>query len=252
MSFNLLQLPWPAQRSHRDKAARARAAEAVIREAGPDVLVLNEAFSAEARDMVRSLADDWPHRTPVVGRHTRWFTVSGGVLVLSRAPITARHQVVFTDHCLGTSDRFAAKGAALVRVDGLWVVGTHLQADAWMPRRAHAVRTRQLTAIRRLVEDTVPAGEPVVIAGDLNVGLARKADAERVLGAVLHAAPTCTYDAVANPLATPPGYRDVLDYLGAFHHRGRARPVLGPVSVSHFGGDTIPSDHYPVSAKIEY
>ncbi|AXB43072.1 hypothetical protein A4R43_11365 [Amycolatopsis albispora] len=251
MSFNLFQLPWPLQPSHRDKAARARAAEAVIREARPDVLVLNEAFSGEALDLVRSLADDWPHRTPVVGRHTRWLAVSGGVAVLSKLPITARHQVVFTDHCLGTSDRFAAKGAALVRFDGWWVAGTHLQADAWQPRRAHAVRTRQLTTIRRLVERIVPPSEPVVIAGDLNVGLARLAEAGRTLGATLHPAPTWTYDAMTNPLARPAGYRDVLDHIGAFHGAD-VRAVIGPVSVAGFEGDTIPSDHYPVLAKIEY
>ncbi|WP_020673645.1 sphingomyelin phosphodiesterase [Amycolatopsis nigrescens] len=290
MSFNVYQLPWIAAPGTADKTARAAAAERTIRAQDPDVLVLNEAFSAQAEQLRARLADRWPHQTPLVGQRCAasggWTTVNGncsnspvvvngGVTVLSRYPITEQHQLVFTDSYFGTSDYFSNKGAALARivVDGrpVWVAGTHLQADEGpktLPK-AHQVRMAQLGEIRDLVAKYAPVVEPVLIGGDLNIerwagedrrdelGRSQLRQGEAIVDGSLGTAPAgeYTFDATTNPLAAKSveeGYRDSLDYLGTLRGNGRPPAEVGPVRLVHHDDDTIPSDHYPVVTLIKY
>lgn len=290
LSFNIWQLPWIASPNVSDKKARASAAEAVIRANDADVVVLDEAFSSQAEDLRNRLKDVWPHQTPLVGQYCKtspgWTTVNGncsnspivvngGVTVLSKAPVTEQHQLVFGNSYSGTSDYLSNKGAALARlvVNGkpLWIAGTHMQADEGpetLPK-AHDIRMAQLGEIRDLVTKYAPVTEPVVIAGDLNIeywagrdredGLGRTQvqQGEAVLDGVLRTAGEgeYTFDAATNPHAAksvPASYRDSLDYIGAVRGGGRPLAAVGPVQVVHYDGGTIPSDHYPVVAKIQY
>ncbi|WP_414938829.1 sphingomyelin phosphodiesterase [Amycolatopsis sp. cmx-11-51] len=290
MAFNIWQLPWVASPNTADKQARALAAEAVIRANDADVVVLDEAFSAQAEETRNRLKDVWPYQTPLVGQYCKtsagWnsvngncsnspIVVNGGVTVLSKAPVTEQHQLVFRNSHSGTADYLSNKGAALARlvVNGkpLWIAGTHMQADEGpetLPK-AHEVRMAQLGEIRDLVTKYAPAGEPVVIAGDLNIefwaGQARKdaqgraqvQQGEAALGGVLRTTGegAYTFDAATNPHAAksvPATYRDSLDYVGAVRAGGRPLAAVGPVQLVHHDGGTIPSDHYPVVAKIQY
>ncbi|WP_037305160.1 sphingomyelin phosphodiesterase [Amycolatopsis orientalis] len=290
MAFNIWQLPWIASPNTSDKQARARAAEAVIRANDADVVVLDEAFSAQAEELRNRLKDVWPYQTPLVGQYCTtspgWTTVNGncsnspivvngGVTVLSKAPVTEKHQLVFGNSYSGTADYLSNKGAALARlvVNGkpLWIAGTHMQADEGpetLPK-AHDVRMAQLGEIRDLVTKYAPATEPVVVAGDLNIeywaGQTRKdslgrtqiQQGEAFLDGVLRTAGegAYTFDAVTNPQAAksvPATYRDSLDYVGAVRAGGRPLAAVGPVQLVHYDGGTIPSDHYPVVAKIQY
>ncbi|MFC9255923.1 sphingomyelin phosphodiesterase [Amycolatopsis thailandensis] len=290
MAFNIWQLPWIASPNTSDKQARARAAEDVIRANDADVVVLDEAFSAQAEEMRNRLKDVWPYQTPLVGQYCKtspgWTTVNGncsnspvvvngGVTVLSKAPVTEQHQLVFRNSYSGTADYLSNKGAALARlvVNGkpLWIAGTHMQADEGpetLPK-AHDVRMAQLGEIRDLVTKYAPPAEPVVIAGDLNIeywaGQARKdslgrtqvQQGEAFLGGVLRTTGegSYTFDAATNPNAAksvPATYRDSLDYVGAVRAGGRPLAAVGPVQLVHYDGGTIPSDHYPVVAKIQY
>ncbi|MFD8497823.1 sphingomyelin phosphodiesterase [Amycolatopsis sp. NPDC059657] len=283
LAFNLWQLPWIANPNTSDKEARARAAESVIRARDADVVVLSEAFSAQAEDLRARLANTWPHQTPLVGQYcstsSGWttvdgncssspFIISGGVTVLSKYPITEKHQLVYRNSLSGTWDNWSNKGAALVRIAAngrpLWIAGTHMQADEGpetLPK-AHQTRMAQLAELRDLVAKYAPADEPVGIAGDLNIEYfagQRRTDAqgrtqvqqgEAALGGTLRTADGYTYDAVTNPKAAPAGYRDALDYIGSVS--GRVPAGVGPVRVVHYDGGTIPSDHYPVEAKLQY
>ncbi|GAA1977580.1 sphingomyelin phosphodiesterase [Amycolatopsis minnesotensis] len=290
MAFNVYQLPWIAAPDAADKDKRAHAAEDVIRAADPDVLVLEEAFSAQAEALRARLADRWPHQTPLVGRHCDtspgWTTVdgncssspvvvNGGVTVLSKHPSTEQHQLVYEHSYPGTADYLSNKGAALARlvVGGrpLWVAGTHLQADEapdTLPK-AHEIRMAQLAELRALVAKYVPRAEPVVIGGDLNIeywagrdrrdglGRTQAEQGEAALDGTLSTAGPgeFSFDAKTNPLAAksvPPTYRDSLDYLGTVRGSGRPPVAVGPVRLVHYGGGTIPSDHYPVVAEIHY
>ncbi|KZB88209.1 sphingomyelin phosphodiesterase [Amycolatopsis regifaucium] len=290
MAFNLWQLPGIASPNTADKQARARAAEAVIRANDADVVVLDEAFSAQAEELRTRLKDVWPYQTPLVGQYCKtspgWTTVNGncsnspvvvngGVTVLSKATVTEQHQLVFGNSYQGTADYLSNKGAALARlvVNGkpLWITGTHLQADEGpetLPK-AHDVRMAQLGEIRDLVTKYAPPTEPVVVAGDLNIeywaGQARKdslgrtqiQQGEAVLDGVLGTTGegAYTFDAATNPNAAksvPVTYRDSLDYVGTVRAGSRPLAAVGPVQLVHYDGGTIPSDHYPVVAKIQY
>ncbi|MGW4521932.1 sphingomyelin phosphodiesterase [Amycolatopsis sp. NPDC004378] len=285
LSFNLWQLPWIANPDTSDKEARAQAAERVIRAQDTDVVVLEEAFSAQAESLRERLADAYPFRTPLVGQYCStspgWTSVSGncsnspvvvngGVTVLSKYPITEQHQLVYRNSYSGTADYLANKGAALVRIfahgKALWLTGTHLQADEapdTLPK-AHQVRMAQLGELRDLAAARVPAGDAVAVAGDLNIeyraGQDRRDAAGRTqaeqgaaaLSGTLRTTPAgeYTFDAVTNPDAAksvPATYRDSLDYVGSLR-----RAEVGPVRLVHYDGGTIPSDHYPVRAEIEY
>ena len=285
LSFNLWQLPWIANPNTSDKAARAQAAESVIRAKAADVVVLEEAFSAQAEDLRDRLVDAYPFQTPLVGQSCStspgWTSVSGncsnspivvngGVTVLSKYPITEKHQLVYRDSYFGTADYLSNKGAALVRIfahgKALWLAGTHLQADEGpetLPK-AHEIRLAQLGELRDLAAARVPAGDPVAVAGDLNIeywagqdrrdaagrtpaeqGAAARGGTLRTTGAGEY-----TFDAATNPAAAksvPATYRDSLDYVGSLR-----RAEVGPVQLVHYDGGTIPSDHYPVRAEIHY
>ncbi|UOZ04580.1 sphingomyelin phosphodiesterase [Amycolatopsis sp. WQ 127309] len=285
LSFNLWQLPWIANPNTSDKEARAQAAERVIRAKAADVVVLEEAFSSQAEALRDRLVDAYPFQTPLVGQSCStspgWTSVSGncsnspivvngGVTVLSRYPITEKHQLVYRNSYSGTADYLSNKGAALVRIfahgKALWVAGTHLQADEapdTLPK-AHQIRLAQLGELRDLAAAHVPAADPVAIAGDLNIeywagqgrrdtlGRSQSEQGEAVLGGTLRTAGAGEYsfDAVTNPDAAksvPATYRDSLDYVGSLR-----RAEVGPVQLVHYDGGTIPSDHYPVLAEIHY
>ncbi|MFD9889328.1 sphingomyelin phosphodiesterase [Amycolatopsis sp. NPDC059027] len=290
LSFNLWQLPWIASPNTADKEARAQAAEKVIRANGTDVVVLEEAFSAQAESLRKRLADAWPYQTPLVGQYCStapgWSTVdgncsnspvvvNGGATVLSKWPITESHQLVFRNSYQGTADYYANKGAALVRILAhgrpLWLTGTHLQADEapdTLPK-AHEIRMAQLGEIHGLVAKYAPATEPVAIAGDLNIeywagqgrkdglGRAQSQQGEAALDGVLRTAPAgkYTFDAATNPNAAksvPASYRDSLDYVGALRGGGRPLADVGAVSMVSYGDGTLPSDHYPVRTSVRY
>jgi endonuclease/exonuclease/phosphatase family metal-dependent hydrolase len=285
LSFNLWQLPWIANPNTADKAARAQAAEAVIRAQDTDVVVLEEAFSAQAEDLRGRLVDVYPFQTPLVGQSCStspgWtsvngtcsnspIVVNGGVTVLSKYPITEKHQLVYRNSYFGTADYLSNKGAALVRIfahgKALWLAGTHLQADEGpktLPK-AHEIRMAQLGELRDLTAARVPAGDAVAVAGDLNIeywagqdrrdalGRSQSSQGEAVLGGTLATtgAGEYTFDAATNPAAAksvPASYRDSLDYVGSLR-----RAEVGPVRLVHYDGGTIPSDHYPVRAEIHY
>lgn len=284
LSFNLYQLPWVADTNTSGKAQRAGYAETLIRNQDADVVVLQEAFSAQAETMRSDLLDLYPHQTPLLGQSCSasfgWtavsgncsnsiFVVNGGVTILSKHPITAKYQHVFNASQMWTADYNANKGVALVRIDvgegPLWVAGTHLQADTTPAARdeAHQVRMDQLNEIDALVQART-GDDPVVLAGDLNVeyhaGATRLDGAGRteLEQAEVHSGFTVgdpsnhgyTYDGVTNPLVAAQGYagyRDTLDYIGV---RTGGGATLGPVSMVTFGAGAVASDHYPVRGTV--
>ncbi|MET9229287.1 sphingomyelin phosphodiesterase [Lentzea sp. NPDC003310] len=153
--------------------------------AGQDVVVLQEAFDNTASDrLLANLRDTYPHQTPVLGRSRAGWDVTsgrysdatpedGGVAVLSRWPITTRVQHVYADAC--GADWFSNKGFAYVRIEApsgpVHVIGTHMQAeDSTCTSAPGGYRAKQRAEIRAfLAARNIPSGEPVYVAGDLNV-----------------------------------------------------------------------------------
>lgn len=155
-----------------------------------DIAILNELFDASAADkLLDGLADQYPYRTPVVGRDLAYGSdcngndcwswtdaktsveqvLNGGVAILSRWPIVERGQYVFRARC--GADALARKGFAYARIDVqgeiVHVVATHLQAgneDCSVTQRAAQVRE-----IRNwIVSKNIPRTDVLLIGGDLN------------------------------------------------------------------------------------
>ncbi|MFD5074723.1 sphingomyelin phosphodiesterase [Streptomyces sp. NPDC058371] len=250
---------------------------------GHDVVVLQEAFDNAASDALKgAAAGAYPYQTPVVGRSRSGWDATGGayssttpedggVTVLSKWPILHQEQYVYQDAC--GADWWSNKGFAYVvlNVNGakVHVVGTHAQStdpgcDAG---EAAAMRSRQFKAIDSFLDaKSIPAGEQVLVAGDLNVD-SRSAEYASMLadvdlvGADTRAGHPYSFDTQDNSIAHdryPSDPREDLDYV--LHRAGHARPAVwknevvkersAPWTVSSWGTDytyTNLSDHYPLS-----
>ncbi|MDH6117561.1 endonuclease/exonuclease/phosphatase family metal-dependent hydrolase [Kitasatospora sp. GAS204A] len=289
--------------SQNEKAStRTPVVESIIRQHSADVVVLDELFNdSSISDINSKLADLYPYRTPVVGGTCSgggWngtsgncssspFVINGGTMILSKYPITAQYQHVFSNSTYGTWDYHSDKGAALVQVDKggvkTWVAGTHLQADEsdTSTDTTQATRLAQLGEIKSWVNGIVGTSAPVLFGGDLNVeyyhGQARGdyANAQNAVNGVLGSPALdpnqtvttmdCTVSAWCQYMSGietfPVDYRDDLDYLGYLNEAGRPTPVALPnvaIDLDPQAGwsagqlDTnSPSDHYPVEATFQ-
>ncbi|MDF1522749.1 MAG: sphingomyelin phosphodiesterase [Trueperaceae bacterium] len=171
LTFNAALLPEIA--ADTDQATRAaRMAPHLV---GYDVLVLQELFVNRWREaLLVELAASYPYQGDLVGvdgaRGMPW-RQDGGVVVLSRWPIERQASLRFGSVCSGT-DCLADKGVAYaaVRVGErlVHVFGTHAQSI--YGRDVAAVRAAQFALLRAFVAaQAIPADEPVLIVGDLNV-----------------------------------------------------------------------------------
>ena len=252
-----------------DVMKRARLIPAWIREAAAedfDCIVFAEAFDDEARALiVEGLRPDYPHATRVVGED-EGLEQDGGVLIVSRWPLSREAQIEFDD--AGGSDAYSEKGCIYARVDrpdrSVHVFGTHLQAGTGAENRR--LRSRQLAQMARFVESRdVPADEPVVFAGDFNVN-AHEDDGEleammETLGATepRDLSSLYSYNPYENRLAGE-GKRELLDYvllheehLRPLESRFEVLPVLtrqAPWTRFHASGEL--SDHEPVLGTFRF
>ncbi|MFD7639653.1 sphingomyelin phosphodiesterase [Kitasatospora sp. NPDC059795] len=251
---------------------------------GHDVVVLQEAFDNATSDALVSKASAaYPYHTPVVGRSTSgWDATSGsyssttpedgGVVLLSKWPILRKEQYVFKDAC--GSDWFSNKGFvyAQLNVNGqrTHVVGTHLQStdSGCSTGQAADIRGKQLRAMKAFLDaKQIPANEPIVLAGDLNID--SHGTEYPALLSNGNLAPATTRDGWANSFDTadnsiaayryPGDPKEDLDYV--LYRADHARPQQytntvhrfhsAPWTVSSWGTSytyTDLSDHYPLIA----
>ncbi|MET9498907.1 sphingomyelin phosphodiesterase [Streptomyces sp. NPDC006552] len=252
---------------------------------GNDVVVLQEAFDNSASDILKRAASGaYPYQTPVVGRGTSgWDATSGayssttpedgGVTLLSKWPIVRKEQYVYKDAC--GSDRWSNKGFvyAVLDVNGakVHVVGTHTQStdSGCGDGEAQADRAGQFRAIAAfLAARGIPAGEEVIVAGDMNVDSHGPEYASMLANAGLAAPDSRTghaysFDTQDNSVARyryPDDPREDLDHV--LFRQGHARPARwdneviaahsAPWTVSSWGKIytyTDLSDHYPLLAS---
>ncbi len=241
-----------------------------------DVVVFQELMDNSASDILMNKLQDYPYRTPVVGRskagwddtlgdYSIFTPEDGGVAIVSRWPILRRIQYIYDDAC-GT-DALSQKGFAYAKLSvngsAVHVLGTHLQADDSLcsDGEAAGIRTSQLKEMRSFVDRlAIPADEPVLFAGDLNIN--RESPEYRGMLSALDAATPSfdghpyTMDPAANGLAHeryPDEPAQWLDYI--LHDRRHAQPAssrntgLRPVSPPwRLDGKTYRdySDHFPV------
>lgn len=279
LSHNVMLLPAGAGAVN-DTRAGLLANASYLR--GYDVVVLQELFDNTPSNTVLSgLASAYPNQTPVLGRsrsgwdqtlgaYSAWTPEDGGVAVLSKWPILKKVQYVYKDAC--GIEWYSNKGFVYVvlNVNGtkVHVVGTHAAAedtstcDPGEPARMRASQFAELDAF--LDAQKIPAGEQVVVTGDLNVikGSAEYTSMMRALDTVAptaYAGAPYSWDPTSNGLAHyyyPDYAAEHLDYV--LFRRGNARPatwtntVLTPTSPPwQYDGRTFDdySDHYPVAGS---
>ncbi len=165
LSWNIQMLPFPAP--PHGKAKRARAIASLLREQRYDVVVFQEAFKRRSRRILRrELKQVFPHQTPVLNQKTISIKTNGGVMIFSRHPIDAVHEIRFTKR--RGYDKFARKGALLAEINfndkPVQILGTHLQAfgtDEILISQYHQMKTELLDPHRR-------SDVPQFLLGDFN------------------------------------------------------------------------------------
>ncbi|MFB7342934.1 sphingomyelin phosphodiesterase [Streptomyces hydrogenans] len=263
---------------------RARAIPAAPYFQGQDVVVIQEAFDNSSSDALKAnAAAAYPHQTPVVGRSKSGWDATGGaysattpedggVTILSKWPIVRKEQYVYKDAC--GADWYSNKGFAYVVLDvngsRVHVVGTHAQSTdpGCSAGEAAQMRSRQFKAMDAFLDaKNIPAGEQVIVAGDMNVDsrtpeyATMLADAD-LAGADARTGHPYSFDTELNSIAAdryPDDPREDLDYV--LYRAGNARPAnwtnhvvlesTAPWTVSSWGTKytyTNLSDHYPVTA----
>lgn len=143
-----------------------------------DVFVFQELTTGRSV-VVEGMAElGWPYAsdvltTPCLSCAGTVKLLDGGVVIVSKYPITHQRGHVFRKACQGY-DCLACKGSVLCRIvkegNVVNILGTHLQA--WDNPRSRRVREVQATEIRELIDSaSIPKDEPVVVLGDFNIDL---------------------------------------------------------------------------------
>ncbi|MEU3606375.1 sphingomyelin phosphodiesterase [Streptomyces sp. NPDC035033] len=262
---------------------RARAIPAAPFFQGQDVVVIQEAFDNSSSDLLKATAAGaYPYQTPVMGRSkTGWDATGGaysattpedgGVTILSKWPIVRKEQYVYKDAC--GADWYSNKGFVYTVLDvngsRVHVVGTHAQSTdpGCSAGEAAQMRSRQFRAMDAFLDaKNIPAGEQVIVAGDMNVDSRTPEYATMLADAGLADADARTghpysFDTELNSIASeryPDDPREDLDHV--LYRAGNARPAnwtnhvvlesSAPWTVSSWGTSytyTNLSDHYPVT-----
>lgn len=203
LTYNVKGGPWPVALNRSDSLYAIGQRLRRMRAGGrnPQVVVLQEAFSTDAREIARhagyryvvagpSTADRTP--APAVGQDAsfmasgHWWlgemkarALNSGLLVLSDYPISNVRRIAFPDFACAGLDCLANKGAVLVtlHVPGAQtpvdVLTTHLNSRYHSlvddERSLYAYR-RQVDILARFISQNRSPDRPLIAAGDFNVG----------------------------------------------------------------------------------
>ncbi|WP_125720900.1 sphingomyelin phosphodiesterase [Pseudoalteromonas rubra] len=307
MAYNIMQLnvqDW-------DQENRAQRLPAVLASMSdrPDVILISEAFNSDAEQALDALLAIYPYQTPNVGQDcsgSGWdgltgncsnspFVIRGGVVILSQYPIITQKAHVFKNSLSGSWDYLSNKGFAYVEIEKdnqrYHLIGTHLQATHdGDTAQEHRVRMGQLSEIQSFISaENIPASEPVIIGGDMNVEWSKQDEVADMLAtsrAVLNfeTPQIGSFPAKYNWFTKANAYyfdysldyNDTLDYV--FWHRDHKQPsntpsmkvrypkaeqnwywsyLRGNWNLSsgryyHNGYYNELSDHYPVQVNFEF
>jgi endonuclease/exonuclease/phosphatase family metal-dependent hydrolase len=202
MTYNIKGLPWPLASGREAALERIADRLALLRRERrqPHIVLMQEAFVPQAAAIAARAGYPYsvagPHaalRIPVTPERDDiaylngafWYygeqvgkSLGSGLLILSDYPITGSARLAFPDFACAGFDCLANKGALLaeLRVPGIGavsVVDTHLNARraAGVPvARSQRAFERQAELLADFVRAQVPAGRPLVLGGDMNIG----------------------------------------------------------------------------------
>jgi phospholipase C len=189
MTYNVMLLPnflGDYDQKNRSKSI-AKALLNIPEDKQPDIIIFIEMFSRYRDSIINGIKKEYPHYSQILGAEcfgSQWdeyqgncsnlfFIINGGVLIMSKYPISYKVQYVFENKAFSTFDYYANKGAAYVKVNKqghiYHIIGTHMQADQGNNLQPN-VRNKQLKEIRYFIESlNLPKTEPVIVAGDFNI-----------------------------------------------------------------------------------
>jgi endonuclease/exonuclease/phosphatase family metal-dependent hydrolase len=259
LSYNIYALPLVAS----DISSRIQELPAYLR--GYDVILLQEAFSADSPALLRALAVEYPHQTTILRKPLSGVNVyNGGVAIVSRYPIGRTEQVVYPD-CTGT-DCFADKGfvyTEIIRAGKAYqVLATH--AASFDSDAARQMRQAQFKLMQQFVSAKQFARTDMVLyGGDFNVNKLKFSDDYQAMQQNLRAKvpaisgySASTFDPRVNYYAATYDTVEYLDYvLYSTDHRlpmASNNEVRVPRSVSNTLWKRWDlSDHFPVLGEFK-
>lgn len=257
LSWNIYMLPniVPGKES---KIERAHAIVEELKKDSFDVIVFQEAFLTEARNIIsEGLKDIYPYAYGPA--NTGGFTIraSSGVWVISKIELTLLNTVQFKNCAL--NDCFARKGAMLL--EGVWhnkpfqILGTHLQADGF-----DKIREKQMDQIyMELLAEYKKEGVPQILCGDMNTESEMKAHYCSMLDCLnaedgdISSVEKCSYDGENNPLAQSFGVnkKTNYDYILVRNNGAKMKSTKRFVSVLKKGKRFL-SDHYGIVCELKF
>ena len=160
-----------------------------------DALTFQENFmggcwpeAVSTRDLLRQ--HGFVHYTETITSDDR--PENGGIFIASRWPILETSSHVYANFLDGKFDQFSAKGVVYAKVEKTvggqariyHLTGTHLQAGGGI--EGDDIRVRQCEEAREFLDNmTIPADEPLIMAGDYNTALWREPqEMQRILTAL--------------------------------------------------------------------
>ncbi|CAM5442158.1 endonuclease/exonuclease/phosphatase family protein [Sphingobium scionense] len=203
MTYNVMGLPWPVALGREQALGRIADRLAALRRAGrqPHIVLLQEAFSPQAEQLARragyahvAIGPDRGLRTVIAAgaddrtylQAARWDRgetapkqLNSGLLILSDYPITGIDRMAYPDFACAGFDCLANKGVliahlAVPSIDRpVSVVNTHLnarKAAGVAIARSQRAFDRQAGILADFVRRHVPAGQSMILGGDLNIG----------------------------------------------------------------------------------
>ena len=262
LSWNIYMLPMLVSDTH--QMARANLIPEHVK--GFDVLMFNEAFDDDARQVVRKgISFEYPHQTAILGSDSG-LCQDGGAFIASRYPFAfPPREYVYENSVSFTSDDFADKGVvyACIKKEGkrYHLFATHLQAGSG--KRAVLCRRRQLFELKLFINaQRIPGHEPVIIGGDMNVDAFATPGEEARMHSLLDATPPkwsgsrATFDPANNKLAEGK-VSECLDYV--LYGKKNLQPTQAEcrlyaprAKLPVFGMNVAMSDHEGVECTLTY
>jgi sphingomyelin phosphodiesterase len=220
LSWNIFMLPRFIMRTGQLK--RAHEIVHVLKEEDADIIVFQEAFDKDAREIIRSgLSAYFPFESGDPPKNILWKTNSG-LWIISKIPFMVVRNMYFING--KGPDWFACKGAMLIQSEkngfAFQLIGTHLQSD-FGGKQSQKIRKLQCEQIRKeLIEPYAEEGVTQLLAGDFNTIHHESEKYEQILNILqakqfsLHGEHTFSYDHTTNDLIK--GMKDkpqLIDYI---------------------------------------
>lgn len=193
LTYNVKGLPWPAASGREQALARIGERLAALRRKGaqPGVVVLQEAFTPEAKAIAQAAGYAWqvlgPSTRPQPGNPVggNWYfgetqaaVLDSGLSILSDHPVLRIERAAFPVGACAGFDCIAAKGVLLVTIDlpgtgPVTVAATHFnsrKSSGVAFARANAAYARQAAFLGDMLRRQKSLPEPLILAGDFNRG----------------------------------------------------------------------------------